>query len=153
MELKNYVDIRYADEYNNNLAWWKFNDIGKDLVMFTKGNFVISWNPSPLNNMGMSSGCIYLKFSGQILVIAYQDKSCQRVFSINTVNLDVKQLYYCQKVGLSVHKDMLYIKDFDRDEYFFFNLHIPLIEKCFCHEQSLKVNQISIYTSSGIIKY
>lgn len=150
---ENYIDINYTDEYNNNLAWWKFNEGGKDLVMFTRGNFVINWHPLPLNNMGMSSGCIYLKFSREILVVAYQDKHCQRVFSINTINLDYKQIYYCQKVGLSVHNDMLYIKDFNRNEYFFFNLHIPLIEKHFCQEQSLKVNQISLYTSDGVIKY
>ncbi|UOE37014.1 hypothetical protein [Chryseobacterium oryzae] len=150
---ENYIDINYCAKYLENLAWWKFNDSGKDLVMFTKNNFIISWDPTPLNNMGQSFGCIYLKFCREILVIAYQDKSTQRVFSINTNNLDIRQLYCCNKIGVAIWRDSLFIKDYDRNECFSVNLHMPLIEKTFHKEESLKSNQIYLSTSNGIERF
>jgi len=150
---ENFVKAEYCDKsYNNCIAWWKFNEVGKDLVMFTKDAFIINWIPS-LNSMGMSTSCIYLKFSGNILVVAYQDKNIQRVFSLNITNLEVKELYHCSKIGVIINNDYLYIKDYEKNECFSVNLHIPLLEKRIEHEQSLKSNQIYLHTRDGLDKF
>lgn len=120
--------------------------------MFIKDTFIINWIPS-LNSMGMSTSCIYLKFSGNILVVAYQDKSTQRVFSLNITNLEVKELYHCCKIGVVINNDYLYIKDYQKNELFSVNLHIPLLEKRIENEQSLKSNQIYLYTRDGLDKF
>lgn len=150
---ENYINLNASDKYGENLAWWKFNEAGKDIVMFTKEDFVVTWKPSPLNNMGMSSECIYLKFCREILVVAYQDKHRQRVFSINTTTLEVRQLYHCGKIGVAIWNDLLFVKDYDRNECFSVNLHIPLLEKVKTQEQSLKSNHIFLHTSFGIDKF
>lgn len=149
---ENYIELKYCDKFLNDIAWWKFNQVGKDLVMFTKSNYLVSWYP-PLDNMNMSFGCIYLKFCREILVVAFSDKHGQKVFSININNMEFRQLYCCDKIGVAIWKDLLFIKDYNRNECFAVNLHIPLIEKSILKEETLKLNQIYLSTSKGIDKF
>lgn len=140
---ENEIIINFCDRYLDNLAWWKFNSAGKDLVMFTQDNFLVSWQP-PLNNMGISLGCKYLKFHKSKLVVAYQDKHYQRLYSLNTKDLKATELYLCRKLHVTLIDNILFIKDDEKNVYLSVNLDSDLNVKTFHDEAFFKLNGIEI---------
>lgn len=99
------------------MAWWQKNEVGKDLVRIKiKDDLIINWRP-PINTMGTeSSGCDYINFYHQFLIIKYKDKHRGRIFIIDTNCIQVEEITtdgYTKKVLFNRNK--LHIKGMGYD--------------------------------------
>lgn len=79
----------------NRIAWWQCNDVGKDLVRIKlESGIIVNWRPI-INTMGMSSlGCSFINFFSEFLIVMYMDKHTDRIFAINTANLNVEEINF-----------------------------------------------------------
>lgn len=77
------------------IAWWQCNEAGKDLVRIKlESGITINWRP-PINTMGLSSqGCGFINFFSHFLIVMYSDKHTNRIFAINTTNLNVEEINF-----------------------------------------------------------
>jgi hypothetical protein len=99
--------------------------------------------------MGTSSGCIYLKFYKELLIVAYPDKHCDRVWSINPKNLAATEIYNGDIVGVCIFGSNLFVKDYQKKEIFCLNLENPTASKEFIQEGDVQLKHIEFTNRIG----
>lgn len=101
---ENEILIHQIAVNKNLIAWWQNNEVGKELVRIKiNDGVIINWRP-PINTMGMPSmGCNFIEFYLKFLIIKYQDKHRERIFIIDTNNIQIEEIKtngYKKKVKL-----------------------------------------------------
>ena len=114
---ENEININQIAVNGDIIAWWQNNEVGKELVRIkVKDGIIINWRP-PINTMGLgSSGCDFIKFYHQFLIVKYQDKHRKRIFIIDTNCIQVEEIGtdgYTKKVKMKGNR--LFIRDMGYD--------------------------------------
>jgi hypothetical protein len=128
------------------IAWWQCNEAGKDLVRIKlESGITINWRP-PINTMGLSSqGCGFINFFSQFLIVMYTDKHTNRIFAINTTNLNVEEInFYGNYRRIKQVENEIFVTNSSTDE----------ILKMTIFEDSIKREMVSLeYLKERNIKF
>jgi hypothetical protein len=143
---KNEIYLHMTATDHDMIAWWQCNEVGKELVRIKmKNEIIINWRP-PINTMGLGSfGCKFIKFISSILVIVYNDKHTNRIFTINTTTLNIQEIdFYGQCIKIGLVDNLLFISNASTEGLLKVTLSKDDIKSEQVHSEYLNENNIHL---------